>query len=185
MDFNISFVLGLAFALTAGPALKREAGIMNRYFWRAVLYQLLVMVPIGIYLVVRWPDWSWMYIIDPSAHPNQMWAGLCCATVGYMSALLAGYISGYLCIRINEESVAKLLMALGIIGLVLATFLPYLPRPGILWLGTTSEFRAGGAKLAVSDPAWVISFVIIGVYFFVPLAYLVRKNRKESQSASA
>lgn len=185
MDFNISFVLGLAFALTAGPALKREAGIMNRYFWRAVCFQLLVMVPIGIYLVVRWPDWSWMYIIDPSEHPNQMWVGLFCATAGYMAALLAGYISGYLCIRINEESVARLLMTLGIIGLIAATFLPYLPRPGILWLGTTEQFRFGGAKLAITDPAWVVSFAVIGVYFFVPFLILLRKNRKDSQSVPA
>lgn len=185
MDFNISFVLGLYFALSAAPALKQEKSIFNRYFRRAFLFQLLVFVPMGIYLVTTWPDWSWMYTIDTSAHPNQVWLGPLLASVGYMVMMLIGYITGHVLVRINEESSARLLMVMGLIGLALAGFLPFYPRPGVMWLGTTEQFRAGIAPLAIKDTKWVVSFIIIGIYFFIPFAWIVIKNKKESQGLPA
>ena len=182
MDFNISFVLGLVFTLTAAPALKKEKSIYNRYFRRAFLFQLLVFVPMGIYLVTTWPDWSWMYIIDTSRHPNQVWLGPLLASVGYMVMMLIGYVTGHVLVRINEESAVRLLIVMGLLGMSLAGFLPFHPRPGVMWLGTTAQFRDGTAPLALKDSLWVISFVIIGIYFFIPFAWIIMKNRKESQA---
>jgi hypothetical protein len=51
-----------------------------------------------------------------------------------------------------------------------------------MWLGTTEQFRAGTAPLAIKDAKWVISFIIIGIYFFIPFAWIILKNRKESQA---
>ena len=185
MDFNISFVLGLVFTLTAGAALKKEKGIINRYFWRAFLFQLLVFVPMGIYLVTTWTDWSWMYTISTSDHPNQAWLGPLLASVGYMTMMLIGYVIGHVLVRINEESTARLLIVMGLLGLALAGLLPFNTArgvSGIPWLGTTEQFRAGTAAMAIKDVKWVVSFIIIGIYFFVPFAWIIVKNKKESQA---
>jgi hypothetical protein len=104
------------------------------------------------------------------------------ASVGYLTMMLIGYVTGHVLVRINEESAVRLLIVMGLLGMSLAGFLPFHPRPGVMWLGTTAQFRDGTAPLALKDSLWVISFVIIGIYFFVPFAWIIMKNRKESQA---
>jgi hypothetical protein len=65
MDCAISYTAGSVFAICAsraggeGPVDTSRASLN-----RGRIFTLLVTIPIGLYYMLRWPDWSWMYLSE-------------------------------------------------------------------------------------------------------------------------
>ena len=180
IDIFLSFVVGQILALSAAPMLKKEDSMLNTYFLRAILFQLLVMIPIAYFLSWRWTAWSWMYFVDISRH-SSLWTHAAIWT--YLVAMIAGFHIAYLCIRAGKTAASYIYLAFGIVGacgflfgLAGRVFL-HIQNDFGNWTEAPSWFNAKGGPLIPWFWLWMF---LVGIYFFVPLAYILLLNIRES-----
>ncbi len=173
LDQFISLMWGSILALTAYPSIKRE-GIFTKYFWRAFLFQLLIFFPIGLYLFLTWPDWSWMYWVNNFTTP--LWVKIL-ALSGYIISFLIGYLLSAYAIKKDTMWVAYLLAGIGAAGIVIISVAGI---KSLIYVGTREEFIKEVAIPAWRDPKFTISMILIGLYFGIPGAILIYKNLKEN-----
>jgi hypothetical protein len=172
LDLWISFVLGLVFALSAAPLLAKEESIVNTYFVRAMVFQVLVFVPIGLFLAWKWTAWSWMYIINPMSHSRYwtLFAVLC-----YIPAMKFGFHIAYMCIRAGKKAQAYWYLGTGVLAI------------GIISFGMFGRlYRVSNAyiplKMVHTAPGWfgsgwfLLSMIIIIAIFFGGIAYILKLN---------
>ena len=164
---------GSILALTAGPDIKRN-GVFTKYFWRAFIFQIFIFFPIGLYLFLTWPDWSWMYWVNNITTPG--WVKVL-ALSGYIVSFLIGYIASAYFIKQDRQSVAYVLVAIGVIGILVISVVGF---KSLIHLGTHEEFVMETAPYVWEDPKFVISAVLIGIYFGLPAAILIYKNLQEN-----
>jgi hypothetical protein len=177
IDLFTGIFLGALFALTAARSLKEtKVTFRHRYFLRASLFQLLVFVPIGIYLIYYFPDWSWMYFINPRAH--SIWLSVL-AIGGYFLLMVVGFGFAQYFIKRDKIGAARGVMVVGILGMLCFYLLP-IRRLGVI--GTYEEFKSGNALSIFQNLHWQISMVIIGIYFGLSLYYIIRKNIREGRA---
>jgi hypothetical protein len=177
IDLFTGLFLGALFALTAARSLKEtKVTFRHRYFLRAALFQLLVFVPIGVYLIYYFPAWSWMYFINPRAH--SIWLSVL-AIGGYFLLMVAGFALTQYFIKRDRIRAARGVMVVGILGILCFYLLP-IRRLGVI--GTYEEFASGNALSIFQNLHWQISMVIIGIYFGLPLYYIIRKNIREGRA---
>jgi len=176
LDFLISFIVGHLFVLTAEEGIKSSEWFFDRYLARAVLFQVVVFIPIGLYLYLNWPAWSWMYFIDPHRHPA--WIGPLMATEGYLFALLAGYLVAHNFVLTDNKGAAYLTLIMAVVALLTLIFVPI---KNLAHVGTYQEFVEGRAPLAIRNLHFSISMVVVGIYFFIPLLFLLVKNLRETR----
>ena len=175
-DLFISLFLGALFALTAARSLKStESTFRHPYFRRAVLFQLFIFVPIGIYLIYYFPAWSWMYFLNPQAH-SIWWSVL--AIGGYFVLMVLGFILAQYFIKKDQIGAARGVMGVGALGFLCFFFLP-IRRLSVV--GTYEEFESGNALYVFQNLHWLISMIVIGIYFGLPLFYIIRKNIREGR----
>ncbi len=173
LDQFISLLWGSVLALTAYPSVKKD-GVYTKYFWRAFLFQIFIFFPIGLYLFLTWPDWSWMYWVNNDT--TATWIKVV-ALSGYIISFLFGYIiSGY-GIKKGSNWIAYALSIIGILGILIISIVGY---KSLIYLGTYEEFFKEVAPYAWQDSRFVISAILIGIYFGVPGAYLIIKNLHEN-----
>ncbi|UCD84063.1 MAG: hypothetical protein JSU92_12370 [Deltaproteobacteria bacterium] len=176
IDIFTSLFLGALFALTGARPLKStESTFRHRYFFRAVLFQLFVFVPIGIYLIYYFTAWSWMYFINPQAH-SIWWSVL--AICGYFLFMVLGFILAQYFIKKDQIGAARGVMVVGVLG-ILCFYL--LPIRRLLVVGTYEEYVSGDAISIYRDLHWTVSMIVIGIYFGLPLFYIIRKNVLEGR----
>jgi hypothetical protein len=112
----LSLLNGLTVALSAQQQIKRGAQLFREpYLSGLVLFELFVLVPLGVYLFVRFPAWSMLYLVEPA----NLSAGWIIAIFG-CSLLLAmiGYITGYFLCLYRHSRVLFVLLSLVGIGVV-------------------------------------------------------------------
>ena len=175
MDYFINLLTGSLIALSAWREIEgTSVSILSLpSFKQAVLFGLLVFLPIGYYLAIVFPDWSWMYFIDPSKH--SIFLTLLCVTL-YFPALLLGYLLTALLIRFDRGTLASGPFLVGVLGFLFFLTVPY---ERIIVLGTYNEFRTGNAPSIFSQPFFLASMAVIGIYYFVPLGLILWKNYKK------
>ncbi len=71
-------------------------------------------------------------------------------------------------------------MGVGILGLLCF----YLPIRRLSVVGTYEEFESGNALSIFQNHHWLISMIVIGIYFGLPLFYIIRKNIREGKAVS-
>ncbi len=183
-DIPASFIIGLFFTLVARGQI-RAAGtrILHRTFWTAFLFQLFVFVPIGIYLYVRYPDWSLMYFADPDTLSPVM---NILVPLGYLAAMVVGFLVGQSLVRReNEKAVVGLLI--GTAALLGLYSLLTLSR--LYFVGEYSQFAGWGSTEAtpIYKHSLGLDFVFIGLYFFVPFLIVIlplyRRNKSIAQTS--
>lgn len=174
LDLTISFFLGLVFALTAAPLLEKEEAFINTYFVRAVLFQVLVFIPFGLFLAWRWTAWSWMYLINPGNHSRWWTLG---AVLAYLPAMVAGFHIAYSLIRLGKRNqIYWYLIASGLaIVLISVGMFGRLYHVQDSWLPPSRIHEA---------PSWfnfwfMLTMTVGGAYFFLALSYILRLNRAD------
>lgn len=165
------------FALSAAPLLEKEESMINTYFIRALIFQVVIFFPIGLFLAWKWTAWSWMYIVDPQVH-SKLWTLL--AVFSYIPAMIAGFHVAYLCIRAGKKVQAYWYLAAGIVVMTLITFCMfgrlyhisnmYLPVPRI---STAPGWFGSGWFL--------LSMMVITVVFFGGVYYVLKLNAADRQ----
>ena len=169
-DVFISLSTGQLFALTAARDIRSgDAARDRRAFLRAAGFAAFVWWPIGVYLMAVYPAWSWMYLVDPGAHP---WLGYA-ATVAYPAAAVAGYALGRALVRARRDAwlVGGIVAAnVGLAALVVA------PWRRFARVGSYAEWTAGGGVPLLADAAWLRDMTVIGAVFGAAAAAVVAYN---------
>lgn len=174
-DIFLSFLFGQIFALSAEPLLKKEESLINTYFIRALLFQLLVFFPFGLFLAKMWTAWSWMYFINPHHH-SKWWTFL--AVCAYVPAMIAGFHIAYTFIRAGKTGQTYWYLAGSALSFCLL-FFPLMGRVNHIsdeWLPPAMIHTA---PMWYKNFGFMLSMAVGGAYFFGALSYVLRLNRAD------
>jgi hypothetical protein len=152
-------MLGLLFAGCARTQFAGGSPPWGRELAAVVLFECIILWPVAIYLYFVFPDWSWMYFVDPHRLPGGM---VLLVLLAYLATLLGGYFIGWALLRSHRDK--ALLGALGGASLLIGLF-ALVFRARLLTVGTLREFNAGRA-LSVADTKllWAMLVITPGVF---------------------
>jgi hypothetical protein len=179
VDGPISFLVGAGIA----AACRRADGTIadrDRTLLRGLAVQSLVLTPIILYFMLRFPDWEWNYLFDAEAfffgdHPRL--APLLLALI--VSALTASYLAGFaLAERLlrggSTRPVLALLAGTGtLVGLIMAVMWRQ-----TLFIGTRAEWLAGDAPLIFTVPDFLMAQTAAGALLAPAIVWIVWKARR-------
>lgn len=113
---NAIIGLGCAWVARAEIRLASRSSVASAAFGVLLVGQLLLMIPVGLYLYIFYPDWSWLYLVRATAVPS---AVVVFVIAGYPLAAVGGYFGAVaLCRASRETFVLGLMGGLGLVILV-------------------------------------------------------------------
>lgn len=150
---------GLLRAETRGTARMRAIGVV-----------LVAFVPFAAYYVRRYPDWSWMYLVDSGSIPAALTYGMLGV---YMLFTWAGFELGAVLVTRVQPLVALLhAVSDGVVIVVISLW----GWHRLLHAGTYAEYHGDGAPLIVHTPLfWVI--LAMGAVFLPALGLMLRRTK--------
>jgi hypothetical protein len=147
---------GMGFALCARRQFSRGAQPWGRELVAVLSYELLLGWPVCLYFSWVFPDWSWLYFVDPHRLPVGT-SLLVVLAAGSM--LVGGFLIGWALLKTGRERI--LVGTLGGGGL-LALILGILARHRLLAAGSYAEYHAGHApSWTEAKLAWAIVITIL------------------------
>lgn len=154
-DVLLNLLIGLWIGFVARKQLRNEPSIYgNPYFESALLFQIFVMLPIAFYLYLKYPDWSWMYFIDPKELPPYS-ASL--SLLLYPAAMVLGY--AYAGKAARRDQVKPIYSAMGATLFGLAMLAVSTLRR--LWTVTTFDGYHQGLGIPIWEHPLLVELVII------------------------
>lgn len=169
-DTCISFTAGHVFAVASAEAIEAGGAAEQECIERSRKFTALVTVPVGLYFLLRWPDWSWMYLTGEGSR-NRLTGllGVC----AYLVANELGFRDAARLIKKGrrEDALMATVASGGLLGL-----LSVLGARRLLLIGTKEEFKNGEATLALKHRGFLKSIVASGAFAGVPAAVVIAKN---------
>jgi hypothetical protein len=158
LDLLFNAVVGMVFALCARDRVRADGPFAAPAFLLVMSFVGLIVVPIGLYLYLAHPAWTWMYLVDPREVPAL--AAIPFAVI-HGGALIAAWYAAARLIRVNRQRLVAYLIGGGLAALLLASLLL---RHRLLSYGTYAEFRRG-TTLALMDVklGYVLVTLVLGV----------------------
>ncbi len=121
--------------------LASRSAIVSPYFATLLLGELFLMVPLGSYLYLFYPDWSWAYLVSAPRVPS---AVVVLVLLGYPLAAVSGYLGAVAACRAGQDRVVMSALGTGT-GIVLIAILLTWGRIGAV--GTYEQYhRAFGLR---------------------------------------
>lgn len=114
--------------------------------------------PAALYLCIAFPDWSWMYLVDPHRLPT---GTVILVLLAAAATLVGGYLLGWALVRTARDRVLFGVLAGGALLLLVLGIL----ARGRLWAaGTFSEYHAGRASLLTEGKlGWALLVILMGL----------------------
>ncbi len=156
--------------------------LRNRWFAQTAIFAFVVMMPLGVYYYLQWPDWSWLYYL-PAGRVEAM--GVFAVWIAYPLAVLLGFALAAAFVRGDSPRVSLVIPAIGLAAL---TGVSVFALDRFLNLTTyelyhTAAQRGREALPKVwDDSVWLISMGLSGLYVGIPLAFLLFRNLRESRA---
>jgi hypothetical protein len=155
-DLMFSVLVGLVFAGCARVQFGGGVAPWGRELAAVLLFEGIVIWPVALYFYFVFPDWSWMYLVDPRHLP---WGTAALVLLAYAAALLGGYVGGWALLRAHRQkalaaTVTGAAAALGVFSLVC--------RGRLLAAGSFEEYHAGRA-LFLTQGKLIWALVVTGV----------------------
>ena len=170
IDTTLCLAAGHAFAIAGADKIQKDPDKEVECLNRGRVYTAAVVVPVGAYFLIRWPDWSWAYTMKKGSRSKLLGAlGL----AGYLAAHEAGFRSAARSIR--EGRMDRALMGLAGSAL-LATLVTFGGFRRLHWLGTREEFESGTAKSIFRSPDFILSMLGAGAAAAPGAVYVIAKN---------
>ena len=120
-DVILSLAVGLSVAWTAQVHLAAAPRLVpSRPLWAVVLFQGLIFCPVGAYLIIVHPAWSWNYLFNPAHVPGWLPP---VAIGAYAVAGIAGFLWGGHLVRTDRtRQLGRIVLGvLGVLGLYLGS----------------------------------------------------------------
>ncbi len=139
-DVALNIAIGASLAW-AGKDTQVEGRVWRSAALGALLaLEALVFLPVGAYLLTRYPDWSMMYLVDVSGLPPTIRLTVLAL---YPIAAVSAFVAARRLLKQHRKAGVAGLIALGI-GLALA--IAYVGQTALLSVGTAQTFAAGTAR---------------------------------------
>jgi hypothetical protein len=121
-------------------------------------FEAIIFWPCALYLVLVFPDWAWLYLVDPHRLPP---GSSFLVLLANAATLLGGYLAGWAILRARKPKV--LYGVLGAVGFLLLVYvIAFRARLGTH--GTFAEFHAGHALSATETKLiWAMVVTTLGV----------------------
>jgi hypothetical protein len=150
----------------------------TRYFSALMMLELAIILPIGIYFYIFYPDWSWMYLVDPvRLNP----AVVPMAMAVYPVAAAMGYLVGYYSARSGSDWVTLMFvifMAIGLLSLFIAA------KNQLLWVGTYEQYHRDVGLAFITSTSVIASILLALAGIGVCWSYLIYRFVKEGRVSS-
>ena len=158
-DLALNLAVGASFALASRVTLPHERVLRSVSLWALLGLEALVFVPVGAYLLWRFPEWSYMYLAEAGTLPVPDVAVA-------LSYAIAGVV-GWTVVRmfvVRDRTLGAI--GFGVGCLALAGAIAAFGVEQITMVGSTAQFQAGyGAMMPLGDSplSWVLVQTGIGV----------------------
>jgi hypothetical protein len=163
-DLIFSVLVGLVFSACARQQFASGAAPWGRELYAVLSFEAIILWPIALYFYLMFPDWSWMYLVDPHKLP---WGVSLLVLLGYAATLLGGYLAGWGLLRARKPK--ALWGALAGVSLVLAA-LVVVGRGRLRSSGSFAAYHAGHAlSLGEGKLGWALAFTSGGVLIAIIL----------------
>jgi hypothetical protein len=178
LQIALGFVVGLAFALASYSQFEHGRSPFGRTLWVPVLFQGVVVVPALLYLGFVFPDWMWLYLVDPRRLP----VGITILFVLVATAaVLGGYLGGWALLRVRRRRELGAALVLGVIGIIVGLVLV---RGRLGHTGTFHEYRAGhAAPVRERKLGWSLGLLEGGmvVGLVLSMRFLLAEGRRDRE----
>jgi hypothetical protein len=151
-------LVGLSFAACARVQFTSGQKPWGRELQAVLSFETILVWPISIYFFAVFPDWSWMYLVDPHKLPYGVSV---LVLLAFGTTLVGGYLIGWALLRSGRER--WLHAALAVVTVVLVAF-AVACRSRLLHGATYAEFQSGHA-LSFRDARlhWAMAITTPGV----------------------
>lgn len=163
IDLVLNVAVGSSIALASRGTLRSQTLWRTPALWALIAFELFVFVPVGAYLLWRFPEWSVMYLLDAGALPMPD-HGL--AALYLVVAFGAFVATRQLLIK------KRIWAALGVVAasLSLSLAIAYFGRDSLLRVGSTQAFRS--APETMRDVVGTqLGFVVAGAAVAVTIGW--------------
>jgi hypothetical protein len=140
IDLGLSVAAGSTVALASRSTASEYRVLRSPAFWSLLAFELLIFVPVGAYLLWRFPAWSLMYLIDPDSLPMPP------AYLAVLYPVIA--VSTFIVCR-RLLLVRKLIAVLGVLGgcVLAVALIGFFGFDQISVIGSTAEFRTDPGQM--------------------------------------
>lgn len=175
----MNFALGGFLAVTAHRQLMQaSSAVANRWFRDAVLFGTLIMLPVGIFFYLNWPDWSWLYWVDPArvGEVATVAVWLC-----YPIAVALGFAMTAVFIRGDSPRTCLAVPLIGVVALLTVSGFGY---DRFMRTANYADYnnllvRLRGLPFIWTDTSWVLTMAGTGVLAGIAVGYLAVRNLRE------
>ncbi|MDD5308432.1 MAG: hypothetical protein PHU25_14010 [Deltaproteobacteria bacterium] len=179
----VNLLVGASVAYAARVQIRtlQRSIFQSRYFAALLMLEGLILLPSGCYFLVFYPDWSWMYLVDPTRSGGALGA---MAAIAYPFAAALGYLVGYYSARGGSDWVTVMFMTFmgaGLAGLFLVA------GDKLMWVGTFEQYHrnAGLARLPATSllPSAIVAWIGTIVCWATVVYRFIQEGRVSLRSA--
>lgn len=172
LDASLCFTAGHIFAIAAADPIKKSPEKAAECLNRSRAFTALVVAPVSLYFLFRWPHWSWMYKVKN--RPRR--AGLVALTFGLLMGMNElGYRNAA---RLVSEGRDRTAAAEGAATLSLPMMIGLVGIRRLVRLGTIEEFEAGEARFTPFSLDFLASISVAGIAAVAGALYVFIKNTR-------
>lgn len=185
IDFPISFLAGVGFALAANPDTSSLGGPGAKTcaprctLSPGLFYQALFLTPVIVYYMTRFADWEWHYLFDARrfflTEVSATSSIVFCITIAL--TVLFHQMGFAIALRwVNQGNRSKA-VGLGIAAILVTIIVPLFFLHQATHVGLFAEYIAGTASPAWQHQEYIITLAVSGL-IVIPTYYLaVRRQR--------
>jgi len=157
-------LVGLVFAACARVQFSGGAAPWGRELVAVLSFEAIIVWPVSLYYYLVFPDWSWMYFVDPHRLPRGV---SILVLLAFVAMLLGGYLAGWALLRAHRE---KYLYG-AVAGVLLSLFVFTLACRGrLVNSGTFAEYHSGRAlSITEGKLSWALAVTSLGVFSGIAL----------------
>jgi hypothetical protein len=153
--------------------LASRSAVASPHFAGLLLCEGLLMLPLGVYLAVFYPDWSWLYLVRATAIPSVV-IGL--VLLGYPLMAVTGYLAAVAGCRASHDRLVVAALGTGTGVLLMSVALAW---GRIHLVGTYEQYqRHFGLKAVQASGLGVFLMVALAAFGSVWVLTLVRLRRE-------
>ncbi|OGQ91141.1 MAG: hypothetical protein A2289_01060 [Deltaproteobacteria bacterium RIFOXYA12_FULL_58_15] len=139
-DLALSVGLGACVAVFGRSVAPEKTLLRSAGLWALVAFELMLFVPVGAFLLWRFPEWSWMYLLEADALPFPDFA----VAAAYPAFAIASFI---LCRHLVSSGRFWLAVGVMIGGMAIAGLVGFFGWEQLSVSGTTEQFRADPGQM--------------------------------------
>lgn len=156
--------------------MEAQSVLRSRAFGGVLAFALLIYLPMGIFFYLQWPDWSWLYYVDPRSVSMAV-TGL--VWLAYPIAVLFGFGLAASIVRGDSPRLVLIVPVLGFVllgGVTVSGWHRFLHASNYeeynLWLTRP----VGDLPWIWTQEPWLAAMAGAGLFVGIPFAYLFLGN---------